>query len=477
MVTELERQTTHGVIWNLIEKIGLQATRFIIVVILARLISPEEFGLIGMIMVIFAIAQVMVEAGLGSAYIQKKDANNLDANTVFYTNLSISILIYTFVWFGAPAVAGFYNIPELLNLTRVMGSIFVINSFGVIHQAKLRRAVNFKAKALVNVIANVSSGFLAIVAAIYGMGVWSIVLQFISLNMINVVGLWLVVRWKPSLLFSYQSLREMFSFGIWMLATNILATLTNSLYILTIGKLFPVAQVGYYTKAKQFQQMGSEQISQAISGVAFPVLSKIRDNEEKIRRGLNRFLTLSLVIVAPIMVSLLVGADPIVRILLTEKWLPIVPYLRILSFVGILYPIHLVNLQLLFSLGRSDLNFRLTIVIIVMKVINVLITAPYGVLYILIGEMVVSLLTLGVSTFYTKRLVRYGLLRQLSDLKSIMLSILISTLGALGIVNLIDNLLVSVLMLSTFVFLIFILVQTVMNRQLITDLKEIFFKP
>ena len=473
--TLLQKQTTHGVIWQLIEKFGLQITRFIVTVILARLLTPADFGLIGMIMVIFAIAQVFVEAGLGSAYIQKKEVTAIDANTVFFTNLLISGLMYLVVWFGAPAIAAFYAEPQLLDLTRVMGVIFVINAFGVIQHTKLRRDVKFKAKAIVSLIANLTSGSLAIYAALSGLGVWSIAIQYITLNFINVCGLWVIVRWVPRLMFSLKSLQEMLSFGIWMLATSILVTITDNIYILIIGKLFPAAQVGYYTKAKQFQQMGSEQLSQAIGGVAFPVLSKVQDNGDKIRLGLNRFLTISLVLVAPIMIFLNIGANPIIHLLLTDKWMPIAPYLKVLAGVGILYPLHLINMQLLISQGLSRLNFRITLVKNLMRVLNVILMVQYGVLYIIIGELIVSTLSLIITTYFVRVTVNYGLLSQLWDTRSVWISLILSIIAGSSIMLLIQNPLSQVAMLMFSIWGIFLLFQYIFNSQLFDDLREVLF--
>lgn len=477
MVTELQRQTTRGVLWHLSEKIGLQVSRFIVTVILARLLTPADFGLIGMIMVIFAIAQVFVEAGLGSAYIQKKEVSPIDANTIFFTNLLMSALMYALVWSIAPMVASFYEEPQLLELTRVMALIFVINAFGVIQHSKLRRDVKFKAKALVNLTANVSSGALAIYAAFNGAGVWSIAIQFISLNFINVVGLWVVVRWTPRLEFSLNSLKEMLSFGVWMLATSTLRTITDNIYILTMGKLFPTAQVGYYTKAKQFQQMGSEQLSQAIGGVAFPVLSKVQHNESKIHLGLNRFLMLSLILVAPIMLMLSIGAEPIVFLLLTEKWMPIVPFLRVLAMIGILYPLHLINIQLLVSQGQSRLNFKITVIKNVLRILNVLIMVRYGVLFIIIGELIVSLLSLVIITYFTKATVNYGLMRQFWETRTAWISIVLSALFGLACMQFITD---PYLQLSALFFVIgsiFALVQYFLNKEILLDLKEVLLKP
>jgi len=476
LVTELQRQTTRGVIWHLLEKVGLQATRFIVTVILARLLTPADFGLIGMIMVLFAIAQVFVEAGLGSAYIQKKEVTAIDANTVFFTNLMVSALMYGVVWMLAPALGAFYEQPLLKDLTRVMGLIFVINAFGIIQHSKLRRDVRFKEKAVVNLIANVGSGILAIYAALQGAGVWSIAIQFISLNVLNVAGLWMVVRWVPAMVFSFKSLREMLSFGVWMLATSILTTITDNIYILVIGKLFPAAQVGFYTKAKQFQQMGSEQLSQAIGGVAFPVLSKIHEDQGKLQLGVNRFLNLSLFVVSPIMLVLALGAEPIVLLLLTAKWLPIVPYLQVLALIGILYPLHLINIQLLVAQGHSKLNFRITILKNLLRVINVAIMMRYGVLEIIIGEVIVSVLSLIITTYFARMTAGYGLFRQVWDTRSLWLSMLLSIgLGGLA-VQVIQAPAYQVLMLVILVGSIFLGIQVLLNRTLLDDLRGMMVK-
>lgn len=430
MPQSLKNKAVKGVSWNLAERFGNQAIRFVLAVMLARLLTPADFGLIGMITVFFAVAEVFVQSGFGQAYIQKKEVNNADADTVFYTNLFISILVYGLLWLAAPAIAAFYEQPALIELTRVMGLVVIINAFNMIQIAQVTRAVDFKRKTQVTLMATLASGIAGVSAAYIGFGVWSLVIQQMGNRFLTTSGFWVTSQWKPGLQFSTQSFRDMYIFGIWVLAAGIIKTMFDNIYILTIGKFFPAAQLGFYTKAKQFQQLSSNQIAIAIGLVAFPVLSRLQEDKLQLRKKSSKFLSHTLALTAPLMVILIVIAKPFVLILLTEKWSPIIPYLQLLCIVGILYPIHMVNVQILQSQGKSNLNFKLTIFKNVLRIINLIIMYRFGVVFIIIGEVFVSSFSLVINTYYTKIIINYGLLDQFKDsYKSFVAVILAGIIG------------------------------------------------
>ncbi|MCA1787980.1 MAG: lipopolysaccharide biosynthesis protein, partial [Desulfobacteraceae bacterium] len=349
----LKQQAVKGITWNLIERFGLQGIQLILGVWLARLLTPADYGLVGMISVFFAVATVFVASGFGAAYIQKKEVTDLDANTVFYSNLVISLLCYAGLWMAAPAIAAFYEQPQLINLTRVMGGIVIINAFNIIQMAQLTRAIDFKRKTKITLAATLASGVGGITAALLGMGVWSLVLQQMLNRILTTAGMWLTSSWRPGLQFSMESFRSLFSFGAWVLAAGIVRTVFDNIYILTIGKFFPVAQLGFYTKAKQFKNLASEQLAGSVGAVAFPVLSRMQDDPSRLRTGVRNFLTHTMVFIAPLLVTLIVVAKPFVLVLLTEKWAPMIPYMQLLCIAGFLYPIHLVNVQVLQAQGKS----------------------------------------------------------------------------------------------------------------------------
>lgn len=479
MAENLKEKAVKGISWNLIERIGVQGIKFILGIILARLLMPADFGLIGMITVFFAIAQVFVQSGFGHAYIQKEHVDEKDANTVFYVNLITSVLLYFVLWFGAEAIANFYDQPQLVSLTRVMGIIVIINSFNVIQIAKITRNVDFKKKTQVTLIATIISGFAGIYAAYKGMGVWSLVIQHLSNAFIFSIILWVKSKWVPSLSFSRQSFKSLFSFGSWILAGGLLRTTFDNIYILIIGKLFPIAQLGFYTKAKQFQKLLSEQLSQATSSVAFPVFSKMQNDKVKLQRVMKDFLTHTMFLIAPVLIVVIVIAKPLVIVLLTDKWEPMIPYLQLLSVVGVLYPLHAVNVQALNAQGLSRLNFKLNLVKNALRVINIVITYRWGVLYIIIGEIVLSLIALFINTYFTKRLLNYGLFDQLLDIKELILGILLAGSLSYGFVLITANIYLALIIGAVLFGILFLGTQYVFNRRFLLsfiDLRKIFIK-
>ena len=435
----LKRQAVKGVTWNLIERCGLQGIKLFLGIWLARLLSPADYGLVGMISVFFAVSSVFVASGFGTAYVQKKEATDIDANTVFYSNLIISLLCYSCLWIAAPAIASFYDQPQLVSLTRVMGWIVVINAFNIIQQAQLIRAIDFERKTKITLMATLTSGVAGICAALSGWGVWSLVFQEISNRILTTMGMWMTSSWRPGLKFSTESFRSLFSFGAWVLAAGIVRTIFDNIYILTIGKFFPVAQLGYYTKAKQFKTISSEQFAGAVGEVAFPVLSKLQEDPALMRDWVRKFLVHTMAFTTPLMVALIVVAKPFVLVLLTEKWAPMIPYMQLLSITGILYPIHLVNVQVLQAQGKSELNFRIAVIKNCFRVVNITVMYRFGVVYIIIGEIFTSCLSLMVNAYYTKKLVGYGLTSQLRDLGYIAVSAVLSGTAGFAVVYVLSN--------------------------------------
>ncbi|MFW6273110.1 MAG: lipopolysaccharide biosynthesis protein [bacterium] len=479
MGKSLKEKTVKGISWSLVDKIGVQGTKFLVGILLARLLSPEDFGLIGMITVFFTVANVFIQSGFGHAYVQKKDATNVDANTVFYTNFFISVVLYIILWLLAPLIAKFYEQPQLIELTRVMGFVVIINSFRIIQESQIKRNVNFKRKAIVSLIAIIIAGSISIITALKGLGVWSLVILQMGNMFLLTAGLWLSSRWKLSIKFSIESFKEMFSFGVWILGSGIIKTIFDNIYILTIGKFFPASQVGFYTKAKDFQRMFVNQIASAIGIVAFPVLSQLQEDKEKLQHSMRKFLTHTQVIIIPLMVTLIVVAKPLVILLIKDKWVPMIPYLQLLCIVGVLYPIHLINVQVLIAQGKSNLNFNLTIIKNGLRVLNILLMYRFGVIYIIIGEMVVSFIALFINTWYTQTLINYGFFKQFKDIGMLILGGVIA--GMISYIFILINNLYWIQLFGGGLLSLgfFVLFQYIANREFykeIIDLKIIFKK-
>jgi teichuronic acid exporter len=475
----LKEKTVKGISWNLIEQFGLQGIRFVLGVIMARLLTPADFGLIGMITVFFAIAQVFIDSGFALAYVQKKNVTDEDANTVFYTNLSISCLLYGIFWFTAPYIAKFYNQFELIKITRIMAFVLIVNSFNIIQMAKLTRAVDFKKKTKITLIATLISGVLGVFSAYLGMGVWSLVIQQLANRFLITSGLWITSSWRPRLQYSIKSFREMFSYGAWVLGSGIIRTFFDNIYILTIGKFFTVVQLGFYTKANQLQRLVSQNLAGAVSVVSFPVFAKMQQDKIQLRNAMSKFLKNTMILTIPILITLIVVANPFILILLTEKWAPMIPFFQLLCIVGILYPIHLVNVQALTAQGKIRQSFTIDMIKNGLRIMNIIVMYRWGIIFIIVGEVIVSALSLLINTYYIRKYVDYGILHQIFDIKEILIGGVIAGLTGVFVCNIINNHWIQLFIGGFIVLSVYLLFQYLLNRKFlfeVIELKNYFFK-
>lgn len=433
-------RTVNGVFWSVIEQFGIIIVKFVLGIILARLLMPSDFGIIGMITVFFDVANEIVQGGFGQAYIQKKNTSKKDAATVFYFNLFISLLIYVCLWFTAPLIANFYDQSILLKMIRIMSIIVIIDAIGVIKVASIMKEVNFKKKALIMLTSTSISGIISIFFALNGYGVWSLVWYTILNKLFNIIGLWLNSRWIPLKNFSFESLKSMFSYGAWLLLSSVLKKIFENINFLIIGKFFPAAQLGFYSKAKQFQQMASGQILQAVSIVAFPVFSNIQSEKARLKEGVKMFLQQTLLVVLPIVLTLFVVAHPFVILFLTAKWEPMIIFLKLFCIIGALFPINAINTLVLVAQGYSKLNFRITIIKNSMRLLNVFIMYRFGVYYIILGEVFLSFIFIFINTYYSGKNLNYGIFKQLADLKFYLTGGLLATAAGMSVFLLFDNL-------------------------------------
>jgi O-antigen/teichoic acid export membrane protein len=478
MPSTLKHKAVKGVSWNLIEKFGVQGSRFVFGIVLARLLTPKDYGLVGMMMVFFAVANVFIESGLGQSYVQKENVTELDTNTIFFSNFGISIIVYTVLWFAAPSIADFYEQPILLKLTRVMGVVVLINAFNIIQMAQVRRRLDYKRKTKISLFSNIASGIAGIVAAFYGLGVWALIIKHLSNSLIMTLSLWITNKWSPKLQFSLHSFKTLFSFGGWILLVNVINRIFDNIYALIIGKFFPAAQLGFYTKAKSFQKMSSKQISTSVSSVAFPVFSKWQSYPRKVTKGLEQFLRSTYFIIIPILVILFVVAEPFIIILLTEKWAPAIPYLRLFCIFGFFYPINSINHELLLAMGKSRVNFHLNLITHFLRILNILITFRFGVFYIIVGEILTSIISFAVMTSYNKRFTKLSSIGQLLAFKEIIIIGLVSLGIGLLVLNFINSMWIKLFAGIISTLTIYLILQLIFNRKTIKeflDFKKILF--
>lgn len=412
----LKHKTVSGVLWVLTTQFGTQGVSFVVSVILARLLLPQDFGLIGMITIIISIGRSLIDSGLASALIRKKEPDNLDFATVFYTNLLASLVIYCVVYAAAPAISRFYHQPQLINLVRVLCLTFVIGAFSSIQNTVLVKKMHFKKLLLVSIPALIAGGSLGIIMAVNGYGVWSLVVMQLVTAVATSVLLWIRSGWVPPLLFSMARLKEHYRFGITIGASAIIDVIFSNLYLIVIGRLFSPVQLGFYTRALTLKQLPVANISGALNKVTYPVFASIQDDDEKLKQAYKKVMQQVIFWVAPILIGMAVLATPIFRLLFTAKWLPAVPYFQILCAEGIMYPLNAYNLNILKVKGRGDLFLKLEIIKKVLVVAGVVIALLYGIYGLLYFQVLMGVAGYFINSYYSGRFLNYPVAQQLKDI-------------------------------------------------------------
>ncbi len=377
MTETLKKQAFVGVGWNAIGRFSTQGVSFILQIVLARLLSPSDYGMIAMLAIFLQVAGVFVDSGFGKALIQKQDCEEKDYSTVFYYNLIVSIGVYVFLFIIAPLVADFYNIPLLANVMRVASLVVIINALSLVQRTKLEKQIDFKSQSIVIFTSSFLSGLGGIVMAYYGLGVWALCGQSILNSLLQLLLFYFYVRWHPLLIFSKDSFHEMFSFGSKVLVASIISVIYNNLYTIVIGKKFNSKELGYYSRAEHFAIFPSSNIGAIISGVAYPTLSKIQNSDEKLRFAYRKIIRYSSYIIFPLMIGLAAVADPFIRSLLGEKWVEAIPFLQILCFALMWDHLSSLNLNLLYVKGQSNLVLRLEIIKKIIAVAILLASIPF----------------------------------------------------------------------------------------------------
>lgn len=422
MSESLKRQAIKGTLWSSLERFSVQGVTFVVMIIMARLLTPADYGLVGMLTVFIAVSQSLVDSGFSQALIRKQDRSQTDNSTAFFFNIAVGFLLYLVLFLAAPLIASFYSEPILTPLLRVIGLSVLINSFTVVQRALLTVKIDFKTQAKASMTAALISGAAGIYCAYAGFGVWAIAVQQLVNMLINALLLWLMSHWRPSAVFSWQSFRGLFSFGSKLAISGILDSVYNNLYLIVIGKFFKASELGFYTRAHQFAAFPSSNVTGILQRVTFPVLCTIQDDDTRLRDAYRRFLRLSAFVIFPLMMGMAALARPLILILLKEQWLPAAFLLQILCFAMMWYPIHAINLNLLQVKGRSDIFLRLEVIKKIIGVVIMCITIPLGITAMCIGMVASSLIALVINTHYTGKLIQTGFFVQMRDLLPILLS-------------------------------------------------------
>lgn len=435
----LKGKTTKGIFWSFIDQFSTQGIGFIIGIIIARILNPSDYGIIGMLAIFMAIANTFINSGFGTALIQKKDRAQVDFSTVFFFNLATAIFLYLLLFVSAPFIASFYKIEALTYVTRIIGLNLIIGALAIVPRTILNINIDFKTQTKISIISIIFSGIIGIILAFYRFGVWALVIQAVILTILQSLLFIYYIKWKPSFEFSWESFHQLFGFGSKLLASGLLDTIYTNIYSLVIGKRFSAADLGQYTRAQQLESFPASNVTNIIQRVTFPVLCSIQHDQDLLIDVYRKLIRMAAFLIFPLMFLLVLIAKPLIMIILTTKWLPAVDLFQILCFSGMLYPIHAINLNILQANGRSDLFLKLEIWKKIVATIILVVTIPLGLKTMLWGQVVGSVIALFINTWYTGKIYNYGIWKQGKDIILYLISSIILCGVLFWVINQVDS--------------------------------------
>lgn len=430
----LKQKTISGLTWSFIDRFAGQGISFIVGIVLARLLTPNEFGLIGMLAIFIAISESFINSGFSQALIRKQDCTQKDYSTVFYFNIIVGVFSYLLLFTAAGAIANFFNEPILKQLIRVLGLSLIISSFTLIQSTVLTKRIDFKLQAKISIIASLLSGAFGIYMAYTDWGVWSLVARTLLGFFFISVLLWHWNKWKPSLIFSITSFKKLFAFGSNLLISGLIDTIYRNIYYVIIGKYFTAADLGYYTRAEQFKSLPSSNLQNIIGRVSYPVLSSIQNDIPRLKETYKKIIRSTMLVTFVLMLGMAAVAKSMIITLIGAKWEPCIIYLQMLCFVGMLYPLHAINLNMLNIQGRSDLFLRLEIIKKILAVPVIIIAIFFGIKVMILGMILLSFIAYFLNSYWSGRLINYSSFEQIRD---ILPSFLIA--AAMGVVVFIEG--------------------------------------
>lgn len=415
--------------WSGLDSLLNQAIGFAVGIVLARLLSPHEFGLVGMLAIFTTVAGSLIDGGFAQALIRKQDCTDTDYSTVFYFNIFVAAIAYAILYAGAPYVGAFFHEPLLVELLRVLSVALLIGTLGIVQRVLLIKRVNFKRIAYMSIASNLLSGGVALILAWKGFGVWSLVARTIAQRVVELSILWVTSAWRPILAFSMPSLRSMFSFGSKLLASGLLNTIYDQVYYLVVGRYYGASDLGYLSRAETLSHFPAQTITGAVQRVSYPVLARISDQPDRLRAAYRKLVRSIMLLAGASMLMVAALAQPIVVTLVGEKWLPCVPYMQVLAFVGLLFPLHAVNLNILNVLGRSDIFLLLEVIKKSLAIPVILVGITWGIMAMVYAMLAFSVVALLVNSYPVGRLLGYRLWDQLRDVSSVLWPAMVVALG------------------------------------------------
>jgi O-antigen/teichoic acid export membrane protein len=415
-MASIKKKFVSGVIWETVGRFSALGIQFFVTILIARILLPSQFGVIGLLTVFIALGQILLDSGFSQALIQKKDASKVDLSSVYFLNMLVGLLIYIILFIASPFIASFYDLPELTAYARVIFLIIPINSFGLIQNVIIQKELDFKKTATANVVSAIFSGIVGVSLAYSGFGIWALVWQQVSLNASKTLLFVIQRRWIPRFVLSMISVKEMFAFSMNLMFHSIVNVTMKNIYVLVIGKFYPVSQVGYYTQADKFQEISASTLSSIVIKVSFPALVHKKDEPEYLRLAYSKIFSTTVFIIAPLMIFLMLIGEPLFRLLLTDKWLPAVPYFKILCIYGMVLPTIQIsyNLYKLFKKGKMLLiidSLRHLLVIA-----SIFFTIRFSISDMLIGLVLCTIIMTLVNLYKSGQLISLSLFAQLKSL-------------------------------------------------------------
>lgn len=429
----LTEKTTKGVIWNSVDRVANYGIGFIIGIVLARLLSPEEYGLIGIVGIFTAIFNIILDGGFSTALIRKDGVTDADYCTVFYTNLVLSIALTSTLFLGAPIISEFFKRPELTPYTRAMSFILIVNALSITQQTRLTKRIDFKTQTKISLISHTLSGVIGIVMAFIGCGVWSLVVQQLSSRVFTTALLWIYNKWIPKLLFSWNNFKDLFSFSWKLLVAQILGSLWTQTYQAVIGKVYSPATLGQYTRANQYTSLASSTIGDVVLKVSLPVMSEIQNDDERLLRAFKSIIKTTMLLSSVILVGMSACADSLIYVLIGEKWMSCAPMMQILCLSFVIYPMQQININMLVVQGRSDIQLILMVIKCVLAVGPILLGVYCGIYWMLAGCVLNDWIALFLNAYYSGHKFNYSAIQQIIDISPSLFIALAAALPAYAI--------------------------------------------
>ncbi|WP_276390839.1 lipopolysaccharide biosynthesis protein [Eudoraea chungangensis] len=474
----LKSKTLTGILWTFSQQFSVKGISFVVQIILARILMPEVYGLVAIVGIFVAIGRNLVDGGMTSSLIRTQDADQKDYSTVFFLNLMASFVLYAILFFCAPYISGFFEMPQLTALLRVYTLSFIIQALGNVQTTRLTKELNFKLQMYMQIPATICGGIVGIILAYNGFGVWSLVLMYLTTATVFMVQHWFRTDWRPDFVIDKNKLKHHFDFGYKVTLSGLVTTAYHHSYTLIIGKMFSATQLGFYNQANTLRMFPVQNLTTALRKVTYPVFSSIQDDNVRLKAMFRKITALVFFVVTPVMLYLVIVAEPLFRFLLTEKWLPAAPYFQVLALSAIVYPLSMYNLNIVLAKGRSDLHLKMELIKKLSSIMFLLLIIPFGIWGVIYAQAISMLIHAFVNTFFCGRLINYPVRNQIIDVFPIfllcfVLTVIMFSLNVLFFSKFLENDLVLIITNFILYFALYLLCSKLLRFKELKELLKI----